>query len=45
MAKSNEGTLTSPEKQELRGLVREAEEIMLDNARRLAGQRQRLATS
>ena len=44
MARSNEGLLTSAEKQELRTLVREAEEIMLDNARRLAGQRQQLAT-
>jgi hypothetical protein len=45
MGRSNEGLLTSAEKQELRSLVREAEEIMLDNARRLAGQRQQLATS
>ena len=43
MARSNEGTLTKAERQELRALVREAEEIMLDNARRLAEQRQRLA--
>ena len=45
MGRSNEGLLTNGEKQELRSLVREAEEIMLDNARRLAGQRQQLATS
>ena len=44
MARSNEGTLTKAERQELRALVREAEEIMLDNARRLAEQRQQLAT-
>jgi hypothetical protein len=44
MAGSNEGRLTNAEKQELRALVREAEEIMLDNARRLAEQRQQLAT-
>jgi hypothetical protein len=44
MAASNEGRLTKAEAQELRALVREAEEIMLDNARRLAEQRQRLAT-
>ena len=42
MARSNEGTLTTAERQELQGLVRDAEEIMLDNARRLAEQRQRL---
>jgi hypothetical protein len=44
MAKSNDGTLTGAEGQELRALVREAEEVMLDNARRLAEQRQQLAT-
>jgi hypothetical protein len=44
MAKSNEGTLTNAEKRELRTLVREAEEILLDNARQLADQRQQLAT-
>jgi len=43
MAKSNDGTLTKAEGQELRVLVREAEEIMLDNARHLAEQRQQLA--
>jgi hypothetical protein len=44
MARSNEGRLTDTEGQELRALVREAEEIMLDNARQLAEQRQQLAT-
>jgi hypothetical protein len=43
MARSNEGRLTDAEGQELRTLVREAEEIMLDNARQLADQRQQLA--
>jgi hypothetical protein len=43
MAKNNDGALTSAEQQELRGLVREAEEITLDNARTLAGQRRQLA--
>lgn len=44
MAGNNEGRLARAEKQELRELVREAEEIMLDNARQLAEQRQQLAT-
>jgi hypothetical protein len=44
MARSNEGRLTGAEAQELRGLVREAEEIMLDNARQLAAQREQLTT-
>jgi hypothetical protein len=44
MARNNDGRLTDTEMQELRELVREAEEIMLDNARRLAEQRQQLAT-
>src|SRR5258708_35115336 len=44
MARSNEGSLTSAERQELQALVREAEAITLDNARQLAEQRQRLAT-
>jgi hypothetical protein len=43
MARSNEGKLSSTEAEELRALVREAEEIMLDNARQLAEQRQQLA--
>jgi hypothetical protein len=45
MGKSNEGSLTSAERQELQALVREAEDVMLDNARRLAEQRQELATA
>jgi hypothetical protein len=45
MARSNEGTLSRDEAQELRELVREAEEILLANARQLAEQRQQLATS
>jgi hypothetical protein len=45
MAKNNEGLLTGAEQRELRTLVREAEEITLENARRLAGQRQKLASS
>jgi hypothetical protein len=44
MAKSNDGRLTNVEAQELRTLVREAEEVMLDNARQLAEQRHKLAT-
>jgi hypothetical protein len=44
MAKNNEGELSSSEGEELRELVREAEEIMLDNARQLAAQRQQLAS-
>ncbi len=44
MARSNEGELTEAEGKELRVLVHEAEEVLLDNARRLAEQRQQLAT-
>jgi hypothetical protein len=44
MAKNNEGQLTDAEGQELRALVREAEDITLDNARRLAEQRPHFAT-
>ncbi len=44
MARSNDGKLTAAEAEELRTLVREAEEIMLDNARQLAEHRQQLAT-
>jgi hypothetical protein len=44
MTRSNDGKLTTAEGQELRALVREAEEIMLNNARQLAEQRQQLAT-
>jgi Cro/C1-type HTH DNA-binding domain len=45
MAQNNEGALTDAEEQELRALVREAEDILLDNARQLAEQREKLATS
>jgi hypothetical protein len=44
MARSNDGILSTYEGEELRAVVREAEEIMLDNARRLAEQRQQLAS-
>lgn len=40
MAKNNEGQLTETEREELRALVREAEEITRDNARLLAEHRQ-----
>jgi hypothetical protein len=43
MTKNNEGLLTKTEQQELRALVREAEELTLDNARTLAGQLRQLA--
>jgi Cro/C1-type HTH DNA-binding domain len=39
MAKNNAGQLTGGEREELRALVREAEEMTLANARILAGQR------
>lgn len=39
MAGHNEGRLTAAQRKELRVLVRETEEIALDNARRLAGRR------
>jgi hypothetical protein len=42
MAGNNEGKLTTSEQRELKELVQEAEQIMLDNARQLAGQRQQL---
>jgi hypothetical protein len=42
MAKNNDGNLTLAERSELRGLVREAEDITVANARALAGQRKRL---
>jgi hypothetical protein len=42
MGKNNQGELTVSEREELRGLVREAEEIMLTNARLLTQQQQRL---
>ncbi len=44
MFKNNEGQLTNAEAEELRILVREAEEMTLANARALARHRQRLAT-
>jgi hypothetical protein len=44
MAKNNEGSLTDPQGHELEALVRDAEEVLRDNARTLAGQRQRLTT-
>jgi hypothetical protein len=43
MAKNSEGRMTRAEQDELRGLVREAEEITLANARILAGQREQMA--
>jgi hypothetical protein len=43
MARNNEGQLTDAETEELRALVREAEEMALANAHVLAGQRKRLA--
>jgi len=42
MAKNNEGALRARESTELQALVREAEQITLENARALAGQRRRL---
>ena len=45
MTGHNEGRLTPAERQELQGLVRQAEEIALSNARKLARQRRSLATS
>jgi hypothetical protein len=42
MARNNEGKLTPAEREELQGLVHEAEELTLSNARLLAGQRRRL---
>ena len=43
MTKNNQGQLTSAESEELRALVREAEEMTLANARVLMRQRQQLA--
>lgn len=43
MARNNDGLLTRAEQVELQDLVREAEQITLDNARVLAGQRRELA--
>jgi Cro/C1-type HTH DNA-binding domain len=45
MARNNEGMLTDTEQAELQTLAQEAEEIMLDNARILAGQRQQVAST
>jgi hypothetical protein len=45
MTGNNEGRLTPGERQELQGLVREAEEITLSNARKLARQRRSLSAS
>jgi hypothetical protein len=45
MAGHNEGRLTAAQCKELRGLVRETEEIALDNARRLASRRRSLAAT
>ena len=42
MDKNNEGLLTSAERKELKALVRDAEEISLSDARKLAGQRRSL---
>jgi hypothetical protein len=44
MAKNNEGSLTDAERHDLQALVREAEAVMLANARQLARQRRELAT-
>jgi hypothetical protein len=41
LTRNNEGNLTPPEQEELRGLVSEAEQISLDNARALASRRQK----
>jgi len=43
MAKNNDGRLTRAEQGELQDLVREAEQITVENARMLAGQRRELA--
>jgi hypothetical protein len=45
MTGHNEGRLTADQRKELRGLVRETEEIALDNARRLATRRRALSAS
>jgi hypothetical protein len=44
MTKNNDGKLTKAEQSELKSLVREAEELTLENARTLASQRRELAT-
>jgi len=43
MAKNNDGRLTGQERAELQALVREAEEITINNARLLAQQQVRLS--
>jgi hypothetical protein len=43
MAKNNEGQLSTAEQSELQNLVRQADQITLENARTLAGQRRELA--
>jgi hypothetical protein len=45
MAGHNEGRLTAAQRKELQGLVRAAEEIALDNARRLASRRRAVSAS
>ncbi len=45
MDNNHEGRLTRAERKELQGLVREAEEIALSNARKLANQRRALSAS
>jgi hypothetical protein len=45
MAGHNEGCLTAAQRKELPSLVRETEEIALDNARRLASRRRALSAS
>jgi hypothetical protein len=44
MTKNNDGKLTKTEQSELKSLVREAEELTLENARTLASQRRELIT-
>jgi len=44
MTKNNDGKLTKAEQNELKSLVREAEELTLENARTLASQRRELIT-
>jgi hypothetical protein len=44
MARNNDGRLTRTEQRELQALVREAEELTLENSRTLANQRRELAT-
>jgi hypothetical protein len=45
MADNNEGRLTPAQSKELQGLVRETEEIALNNARRLASRRRSFSAS